>query len=270
MRLSESLRPECIDQRVHFADKDSVLQGIAQLAGKSRILKDVAEEEVLQGLRQRERLGSTGFGDRIAIPHCRLAGVPDFVVGIITTLEGVDFDAMDDKEVHVFLFIIAPARETNEHLRILSAASQVLHTPGIVDKLLSAKTPEALRRTFLEHAPVETPVKDSGEKHLLHLFVQSEDLFEDLLNALASIGPASMEVVASESARRYLVRMPLFAGLWSDKNLGMSQIIIAVVQKAMTNELIRRIERIAGKLDNCNQVLVVVQDVFYAGGSLEV
>lgn len=270
MRLSELLLQECIAQDSHFSDKDSVLHGIASLAKKASILKDVTEEEILQGLQRREQLGSTGFGSRIAIPHCRLARVPEFIVGIATTHEGVDFDAMDGKEVHVFLFMIAPERETSEHLRILSEISQVLHTPGIVDKLLAAKTPEALREVFLTHAPIESNGKGDGKKHLFHIFVHSEDLFEDLLNTLASIGPASLEVVASESARRYLVRMPLFAGLWSNSNFGLSQIIIAVVEKPMTNELIRRIERVTGKLDDCSRVMVVVQEPFYSAGSLDV
>ncbi len=270
MRLSQLLLPECIAQDLHFTDKESVLQGIAKLAKKSNILKDVREQDILQGLRQREQLGSTGFGSRIAIPHCRLAGVPDFIVGIATTREGVDFDAIDGKEVHVFLFVVGPERETNEHLRILSAISQILHFPGIVDKLLSAKTPDALREVFLMHAPAEAEVKGGRDRRLVHLFVQSDDLFNELLNTVAGIGPVSMEVIESSNARRYLVRMPLFVGLWSDKDLGLSHAIIAVVEKAMTNELIRRIERVTGKLDKCNQVMVVVQEAFYAAGSLEV
>jgi PTS system nitrogen regulatory IIA component len=270
MRLSELLLPECIAQDLRFADKESVLQGIAKLAKKANILKDVTEKEILQGLRRREQLGSTGFGSRISIPHCRLARVPEFIVGIATTREGVDFDAMDGKEVHVFLFMIAPERETSEHLRILSEISQILHTPGIVDRLLAAKTPEALREVFLAHALVESDGKGDGNRHMFHIFVEGEDLFEDLLNTLASIGPVSMEVVASESARRYLVRMPLFAGLWSNSSFGLSQVIIAVVQKSITNELIRRIERVTGKLDNCSRVMVVVQEPFYSAGSLEV
>ncbi len=270
MRLTKLLLPECIAQDLCFTDKDSVLRGIAKLAKKSNILKNVTEEEILHGLRQREQLGSTGFGSRIAIPHCRLAGVPDFIVGIVTAREGVDFEAMDGKEVHVFLFIVGPERETNEHLHILSAISQILHVPGIVDKLLSAKTPDALRKVFLTHAPVEAKVKGSGERRLVHLFIQSNNLFEELLNTVAGTGPVSMEVIESNSARRYLVRMPLFAGLWSDKDLGLNHAIVAVMEKAMTNELIRRIERVTGKLDNCRQVMVVVQEAYYSAGSLEV
>ncbi len=269
MKLFDLLCPECIAACLDLANKEAALQKIVQLAKKSAILKDVEEEQILQGLKQREELGSTGFGNGIAIPHCRLEEVPDFVVGIVTIPSGVDFDAMDGKKVHIIVFIVAPARETNDHLRLLSAVSHVLNVPSAVKEILSAGTPHILQETFLRHARDDVNAKGHSNKHLFHLFVQNEDMFRKLLNEFVSIESSSVTVVESRNTREYLAKMPLFAGMFSDRHAGFSRTIVAVVEKTMTNEIIRRIESITGHLDDCADVMVTIQEVFYAAGSLE-
>jgi PTS system nitrogen regulatory IIA component len=269
MKLFDLLRPECIAPGLDFADKASALKEITRLAKKSPILKDVDEKSILQGLQERENLGSTGFGKGIAIPHCRLAEVPDFVVGIATVPAGVDFDAMDGEKVSAIVFIIAPARETNEHLRVLSAISHVLNIPGAVKEILAAQTPNALQETFLRHTRDDVNTKGHSDKHLVHLFVQDEDLFRSLLNEFTSMESTSVTVIESRNTREYLAKIPLFAGLLSDRHAGFSRTIVAVVQKTMTNETIRRIESITGCLDDCPNIMVTIQEVFYTAGSLE-
>ena len=269
MKLFDLLRPECVAAGLEFADKTAALHGIARLAKKSAILKDVGEGLIFQGLREREGLGSTGFGAGIAIPHCRLAEVPEFIVGIATAPSGVAFEAMDGKDVKVIVFIIAPARETNEHLRVLSAISHVLNIPGAAKELLAAGTPHALHETFLRHTRDDVDTKGHSNKHLIHLFVQNEDMFRSLLNEFTSMEATSVTVLESRNTREYLAKMPLFAGLLSDRHAGFSRTIVAVVEKTMTNEIIRRIEGITGHLDDCIDAMVTIQEVFYTAGSLE-
>jgi hypothetical protein len=62
--------------------------------------------------------------------------------------------------------------------------------------------------------------------------------------------------------------MPLFAGLWSDKQRSFSKIVLSLVDRRMTNEMIRRLEQITGPLKDSDKVLLAVQDIFYSGGSL--
>jgi len=112
VKLFDLLRPECIKPGIEFPDKNAAIREIAILARKSLPLRDIDEEKIFQGLQQREKIGSTGFGNGIAIPHCRLDAVRDFVVGILTVPNGVDFEAMDGQKVHVIVFIVAPARES--------------------------------------------------------------------------------------------------------------------------------------------------------------
>ncbi len=269
MNLFDILRLECIATGVELADKSAALRAIAGLSKKSHLLRDVDEAEILDGFERREELGTTGFGDGIAIPHCRLEGVSDFVVGIVTVPSGVDFEAMDGGDVRLIVFIVAPARETNEHLRVLSAISQVLRIPGAVEEILSETDPEAVRESFLRYARDEVDTKGHANKHLFHLFVQDEDVFRELLNTFAGMESASITVIESKNSREYLAKMPLFAGLWSDRYAGFSRTIIATVDKTMTNEVIRRIESVTGRLDDAAQVMVTIQEVFYTAGSLE-
>jgi len=127
MKLINVLRKECVVVGARFGDKSEALRRVAQVAKNSPVLKDVSEAEILAGLQDRESLGSTGFGNGIAIPHCRLCSVHDFVVGMITIPAGVDFKALDDREVKLMLFIIGPEKESNDHInnqaRLLSRAS---------------------------------------------------------------------------------------------------------------------------------------------------
>ena len=113
MNLINVLRPECIQAGAECGSRDAVLETIAALARQSPALAHMDEAALLKGLSEREELSTTGFGNGIAIPHCRLEGVENFVVGILSVPGGAEFAAMDGEPVKLFLFIIAPASGSN-------------------------------------------------------------------------------------------------------------------------------------------------------------
>jgi len=268
MKLIDVLQKECVVAGAQFSDKAEALRKIVQVAKKSEILKDISEEDILGGLQERESLGSTGFGKGIAIPHCRLKSVPDFVVGIVTVPSGVDFEALDKEKVHLIIFIIAPEAESNKHLKLLSAISQTLLIPGAVKEILAESTDEAVCESFLRHTHAEIDTKKQTTKCRFNVFVQDENVFRDILEKLAGIETCSLVIGNVENAGAYLAKVPLFADLWRDKPSNFSKVIIAVVDKGLTNETIRRIESVTGGLNECTGVMVTVQDIFYAAGSL--
>ncbi len=108
MNPVEYLQPESIAPNADVNDKSAVLHEVVRLAKKNPILSEVGEDTLFEGLKKREELGSTGFGGGIAIPHCRLESISDFVMGIMTVPDGVDFDAMDGNPVRLVVFVIAP------------------------------------------------------------------------------------------------------------------------------------------------------------------
>jgi len=268
MKLVDVLAKECVVAGARFKDKTEVLHGIARVAKKSPILKDASEEEILAGLQDRESLGSTGFGKGIAIPHCRLKSVREFVVGMITVPSGVDFEALDGAKVKLVLFIIAPESEPGKHLKLLSAVSQTLSIPGVVEEILAETSPEALYESFLRHTHAEIDTTKQTTKSQFNVFVQDENLFRAILEKLAGIETGSLVVASTENAAAYLVKTPLFAAFWRDEPSLFSKVITIVIDKGLSNEAIRRIESVTGDLSRCTGVMVTIHDISYAAGSL--
>lgn len=268
MKLIDVLRRECIVAKAEVHDKAAVLKYIAQTAKRSPVLKDVPEDEIHTGLLKREELGSTGFGKGIAIPHCRLKSVTDFVVGIITVPSGVEFDALDLEPVKLIIFIIAPEAKSNAHLQLLSAISQTLLIPGAIKEILAESTDEAVCESFLRHTHAEIDTKKQVAKVMFNVFIHDEKFFHDIIEKLNGIETSSIVVFNTENTEAYLAKVPLFAEFWQDKSSRFSKVINMVIDKGLVNESVRRIEEITGNLNECSGVMVTVQDVFYSAGSL--
>ncbi|MCD6392627.1 MAG: PTS sugar transporter subunit IIA [Planctomycetes bacterium] len=268
MKIIDVLRKECVVAGARFLDKPEALCEIVQAAKKNPILKDVPDEEILAGLEERESLGSTGFGKGIAIPHCRLKSITDFVAGIITVPDGVDFEALDGEKVDLIIFIIAPEAKSNEHLKLLSAISQTLLIPGAVKEILAERTTEAVCESFLRHTRAEIDTRKQTTKCQFNVFVQDETVFRDILEKLAGIETSSLVVANTENVVAYLTKVPLFADFWRDKPSSFSKVIMAIGDKGLSNETIRRIESVTGDLNKCVGVVVTIHDICYAAGSL--
>jgi len=268
MKLIDVLKKECIVAGAAPGNKADALHQIAQLAKKSAILSDVSEQEILVGLQARESLGSTGVGKGIAIPHCRLKSAKEFVVGILTVPSGVDFDALNAEKVRLIVFIIAPEVESNKHLRLLSVISQRLLAPKALEQIVAEQTPGGVYENFLRGRDEEINDRQPAAKSLIHVFIQSEDIFRDVLQILTGIESSSLVVVGAENASVYLSKLPLFASFWSDEPSNFGRIIIAVVDRKLTNETLRRIESVAGDLGKGTGVMATVQEIHYVAGSL--
>ncbi len=270
MNLIHVLRSECIQANAECTTRDEVLATIAKLAKRSPVLANIDEAALLKGLTEREELSTTGFGNGIAIPHCRLDGVDDFAVGILSVPAGAEFNAMDGEPVKLFVFIVAPASSTNEHIKILSAISQVLNVPEHVTEMLKSTCSEVLSESFLRHVRDEADTKERDNKNLFRVQIQDEDLFHDVLNIFAGFNSTTVMVSEAEPAANYLQKMPLFAGFWTDKHVEFCKVILATVDKQDTNETIRRIEQEVGSLDERNDILLTVQELFYCAGNLNI
>jgi PTS system nitrogen regulatory IIA component len=270
MRLSKAIRKECLCAKAHCTDKEQVLREAANLAKKSPELNNIPVERILQGFRDRESLCSTGVGDGIAIPHCRIPNVTDFVVGMITLETPVDFDSVDEKKVSIVAFIVGPESNVADHPRILSGLSMRLSSDGGMKKLLSASTSQELLDA-LELPKSQDIAEDAqAEKRIMHIVAQDEDIFLHVLEAIESIDGATAIVVESSNASEYLTRMPVFASFLADSPSRFCRMIMATVPKVFTNEAIRRVEAVTGHLDDRKDITVIVQDVFLMAGTLGV
>jgi len=95
--------------------------------------------EMLDILLDRERLGSTGIGEGVAIPHGKMVGLKEMVISFGRSREGIDFEAMDGKPVHLFFLLMAPENSAGLHLKVLAKISRMLKDPVFRKKLVAAK-----------------------------------------------------------------------------------------------------------------------------------
>lgn len=270
MKLAELLRSECVRIGSNVDDKAMALCEIAALAKQSKTLKRLSEDEILEGLQERETLGTTAFGSGVAIPHCRLKGVKDFVVGLMTVPEGVEFESEDGKKVQLIVFIIAPQDQSNTHIRLLSAVSRALQDQAAVKKMIKSKTDEQLRTQFLEAAGQDISEQIPVRHNLVHVFVQDDKIFHEIMEAVATLENSSFCVIEGQNSRQYLSKSPLYAGFANNGNAPVCKILVATIERRLSNEIIRRIEGITGSLFECTGVMVTVQEMSYSAGSLEV
>lgn len=269
MDFSALLNDELIQISQESYDKEAVLRCIAKLARKSPFLADCSEEEIFQALADRERQSSTGFGQRIAIPHCSSKRSSEFVLGMLIVPHGADFEALDGQKTNLFVFIVAPESRRNDHIRLLSGVSRVLHNVKAVDEMLGGSTSENIREIFCRYAEMHVSVGKHGEYSLIHVLLQDENLFEEVLPVFAELDDSSVSIIEGTSASSVLQGIPLYSSLWHAENKGFHRIVIAIVKRCFSNEVIRQINTIAGNLGIESGFLVFVQDLDHVSGCLD-
>ncbi|HPQ44981.1 MAG TPA: PTS sugar transporter subunit IIA [Syntrophales bacterium] len=111
---------------------------------------DIDKSTVIEVLLEREKLGSTGIGDGIAIPHGKLAGLEDLVVSFGRSHRGVDFDSLDGRPVHIFFLLMAPENSAGQHLKALARISRMLKDVSFRESLVKAESAENIYNLIVE------------------------------------------------------------------------------------------------------------------------
>lgn len=141
MALADLLHQDAIIPALKATSKKQILQELAVKAAK---LTGVSEREIFDVILQRERLGSTGVGHGIAIPHGKLAGI-SAISGIFARLESpVDFEALDDEPVDLVFLLLAPEGAGADHLKALSRIARVLRDQDLAAKLRQTDSASAI------------------------------------------------------------------------------------------------------------------------------
>ncbi len=114
----------------------------------------VARAKVFDSLFARERLGSTGLGQGVAIPHGRIKGLKESVAAFVRVAEPIPFDAPDGQPVSVMIFLLVPEQASQAHLDLLSELAQMLSDKAFRQSLLDAPTPEAVHAALTAWEPI--------------------------------------------------------------------------------------------------------------------
>ncbi|MGQ9588785.1 MAG: PTS sugar transporter subunit IIA [Planctomycetota bacterium] len=132
--LEESTKNECLERMVRC------LAATAQ---------GLDPDDVYHAILEREKLLSTGFGLGLAIPHAKLRDLKDFLVGLGIHRAGVDFDALDEKPVHVLVMILGPENQQEEYLKVLARVTAFLKDNR--ERLPAMEKPEEIHRLTLDY-----------------------------------------------------------------------------------------------------------------------
>ncbi|MFH1830951.1 MAG: PTS sugar transporter subunit IIA [Pseudomonadota bacterium] len=148
MHLTEILRPEMVWPHLKANTKPEVIRELARfMAANDKALDEKSIGEVLM---ERERLGSTGIRDGIAIPHGKVPGLDRMIIACGRSESGIDFDAHDKKPTHLFFVLLAPEFAAGQHLKALARLSKLLNDAGFREKLMSSKNAEEIFCNIVE------------------------------------------------------------------------------------------------------------------------
>ena len=137
MKITDILDEASIIQDMRSTSKKGVLEELSDVLVEGGKLPD--RDKVVEVLLDREKLGSTGIGDGIAIPHGKMKGIKDLVTSFGRSTKGVNFESIDNRPTHLFFLLVAPENSAGIHLKALARISRLLKDPSFRKRLMEAK-----------------------------------------------------------------------------------------------------------------------------------
>lgn len=134
MLLHDLISPDRISLSISASSKKRLLEKISELLGE--VVPDLDDRAIFQSLVDRERLGSTGVGNGVALPHGRLKGLDRAVGACIILDEEMDYDSIDGKPVKIVFALLVPEEATDEHLQILAQLARIFGVEENRERLL--------------------------------------------------------------------------------------------------------------------------------------
>jgi PTS system nitrogen regulatory IIA component len=136
MKIVEFLMPDAVVANVSSPTGPAAL---AELCRPLAVAHKVEAPRLLETLLEREKLGSTGIGDGVAIPHGKIPGLPGLVASFGRAPAGVDFHAIDGKPTYLFFALFAPENSAGAHLKALARISRIFKSPAFRESILKAE-----------------------------------------------------------------------------------------------------------------------------------
>jgi PTS system nitrogen regulatory IIA component len=148
MRIDDILKKDSIIADLVGTNKEEVLREVTDFLQSQGLIKD--KESLLNTLIEREKLGSTGIGENVAIPHGKSDELSKIITVFARSLKGVDFEALDQKPVHFVCMVIAPSNSTGQHLKTLARISRIFKNNNLRDGILKLQNADQIYSLLLE------------------------------------------------------------------------------------------------------------------------
>lgn len=270
MDIIDLANEDLCEANIKAKTKEDLLFKISYiLTGK---YKHLSAEEIYGALMEREKLGSTGFGDGLAIPHAKMKNIDSFAVCIVTLKRGVDYDSIDKKKVKVAIAILGPEEKQKEYLRLLARISKGLRDKNILAEMAKAPSVSALKEAFIKGTVrLEEVKKEKKEKNkLLVIHLREKKYFDDIIHHLLEKELANAVVTESTGIEHYLADSPLFSGFLNflAERSGTCRTIMVAVNEKEIPLLVKGIEEVMGDLDTHTGVQVMALDIGFIKGAI--
>ena len=141
-KITEFITVVAIDLDMKATNKTEAILELTKLLEKTGKLDSF--DKTLEALKDREKLGSTGIGKGVAIPHAKTEFAKDLVIAFGVSKQGVNFNAVDDAKVNIFFAFASPLKNSQTYLKILARISRLIRNDDFREKLLSAKNPQEI------------------------------------------------------------------------------------------------------------------------------
>ena len=136
MKITDILKKDYIITDLISRDKKGVLAELSNFLESKGAIPN--KENLLLALIEREKLGSTGVGENVAIPHAKINEIDQIITMFGRSIKGIEFDSLDKKPTHFIHLVIAPANSTGQHLKALARISRLFKNPSLREAVLHA------------------------------------------------------------------------------------------------------------------------------------
>ncbi len=148
MKFSDIITEDSIIPDLKARDKEGVLEELAQAICIHA--PSVDKSDLVRVLLEREKLGSTGIGEGVAIPHGKISNLNQPMISLGRSKHGLDFDSMDGQPAYLFFLLVAPENSAGLHLKTLAKIAKVLKSKDFRRKLMEAGTREEIYETIVK------------------------------------------------------------------------------------------------------------------------
>jgi len=142
MKIDEILKKESVIADLLGNNKVEVIKEMTQCLKKNNFIKN--DQALFETLMEREKLGSTGIGENVAIPHGKSDEISKIITVLARSKNGVEFESLDQKPVHFVCMVIAPTSSTGQHLKVLARISRIFKNQGLREEILKAESSDAI------------------------------------------------------------------------------------------------------------------------------
>lgn len=148
MTLRNILSEDLIKIPLESTSKNDIIDELVDLLCEAHKARD--KKNLLHCILEREELMSTGVGDGVAIPHAKAEGIEELTAAFGITGQGIDFQSIDDKPVHLVFLLVGPLNQPGPHLKALSRISRLIHKEEFRKQLMASKNSKEIMQLFMD------------------------------------------------------------------------------------------------------------------------